>query len=172
MNGSGNELISDQFPELIETFQKLSQAEIVLDGEILAYQNGHPLPFGELQKRLGRKNVSKAMIEKVPIVFVVYDILEYEGEDLRGRSMQERRSILHSLSFPPKVLLSQEVEGTSWEAILNHRLQARERGAEGLMFKKRDSFYGTGRQKGYWWKYKVDPRRCSHVCSSWNGASC
>lgn len=153
----GNELISDQFPELIDAFETVPP-RTVLDGEILAYVNDHPLPFGELQKRLGRKKVSKSMIEDVPIVFIVYDILEYQGNDLRNRPMQERRSILQNLTFTsPRLILSPKVEGSEWQDVLNLRMQSRERGAEGLMLKKMDSVYGVGRQKGYWWKYKIDP---------------
>lgn len=153
----GNELISDQFPDLIEAFKKIAPRTI-LDGEILAYANHHPLSFGELQKRLGRKNVSKSMQKKVPVVFIVYDLLEYNGIDIRNKPMHERRLILESLDLPsPKIILSQLVKGENWQHILNLRLQSREKGVEGLMLKKRDSLYGVGRQKGYWWKYKVDP---------------
>ncbi|MBA3816079.1 MAG: ATP-dependent DNA ligase [Parachlamydiaceae bacterium] len=153
----GNELVSEQFPEIIEVLKMFAPGTI-LDGEILAYANDHPLPFGELQKRLGRKKVSSSMIEKVPVVFVVYDLLKHDGVDLRSKSMEERRAILETLKIPsPKILLSQLIEGKEWEDILNLRLQSREKSVEGLMFKKKDSNYGVGRQKGYWWKYKIDP---------------
>lgn len=153
----GNELVSNQFPELIEAFKTIP-AGTILDGEILAYADNHPLPFAELQKRLGRKNVSKAIIEKIPLVFMVYDILEYGGVDLRAKPMQERRSLLESLTFQsPKIFLSKLVSGKEWQDILNFRLESRERGVEGLMLKKKESTYGVGRQKGNWWKYKVDP---------------
>lgn len=153
----GNELISDQFPELVNTFKTLPVGT-VLDGEVLAYADNHPLPFAELQKRLGRKNVSKSMIEKVPIVFLVYDILEYEGHDLRAKTMQERRKLLESLIFAsPRMIISELVKGQDWDHILKLRLTSQEMGTEGLMIKKRDSVYGVGRQKGSWWKYKVDP---------------
>jgi DNA ligase-1 len=153
----GNELVSEQFPELIDAF-KMMQPGTVLDGEILAYVDHHPLPFGELQKRLGRKNVSKSMIEKVPIVFMAYDVLENQGNDIRNKPMSERRAVLESLSVPSsRVVLSPQVKGLEWQDILALRLQSREKGAEGLMLKRMDSLYGVGRQKGFWWKYKVDP---------------
>lgn len=153
----GNELISDQFPDLMEVFKKMAPGT-VLDGEILAYANDHPLPFGELQKRLGRKNVSKSMQEKVPVVFMVYDILEHNGLDMRKQPMHVRRGVLESLTaFSSKIVLSELVKGTDWPHVSHLRLQSREKGVEGLMLKKNDSLYGTGRQKGYWWKYKVDP---------------
>jgi len=152
----GNELISEQFPELIEAFKTVPEGT-VLDGEILAYQDGRPLPFGELQKRLGRKNVSKAMIEKHPIVFIVYDVLEYLGQDIRSKPLSERRAYFEKLAFTShKILTSSEIGANNWEQILALRLQSREHATEGIMLKKRDSVYGVGRQKGYWWKYKVD----------------
>lgn len=153
----GNELISHQFPELIEAFKTLPEGT-VLDGEIVAYTEGQPLLFAELQKRLGRKNVSKEMIDKVPISFIVYDVLEYKGEDIRSWPLSRRRELFKELAFTSsKFVISEEVEGESWDKILQLRLTARERSTEGLMLKKRDSVYGVGRQKGSWWKYKVDP---------------
>lgn len=152
----GNELISDQFPELIEIFRTLPSGT-VLDGEVLAYHE-RPLPFSELQKRLGRKNVSKSMIESVPVVFMIYDILEYQDQDLRSQSLLERRRLLQQLTLnSPRLLLSPIVEGHDWPHILTLRTQAREKNTEGLMLKKLSSAYGVGRQKGDWWKYKVDP---------------
>lgn len=153
----GNELISDQFPELIDAFKTVPLGT-VLDGEILAYKNGNPLPFSELQKRLGRKNVSKAKLEEIPISFMAYDILEYDGIDLRMKPLQERRTLLENLSIvSPKIILSSQVLSSDWSEVLDLRKQSRERGTEGLMLKKIDSRYGVGRQKGFWWKYKVDP---------------
>lgn len=113
----GNELISDQFPELIEAFKTIPSGTI-LDGEIIAYVNDLPLPFGELQKRLGRKNVSKSMIEKIPIAFIVYDILKYEGKDLRNQPIHARRSILQNLIFTSsRIILSEKVESSEWQHI-------------------------------------------------------
>ena len=153
----GNELVSLQFPELIEAFKTIPEGT-VLDGEIIAYQDGRPLPFAELQKRLGRKNVSKAMMEKVPISFIVYDLLEYQGEDLRNRPLSDRRALLEKQSFAsPKILVSPEIVCEDWDAIQAMRLTSREKATEGIMIKRRDSTYGVGRQKGYWWKYKVEP---------------
>lgn len=152
----GNELISEQFPELLEAFKTIPNG-IVLNGEIVAYREDSPLPFGELQKRLGRKNVSKTNIEKHPVIFIIYDILEYEGKDIRTIPLADRRAIFTQLDFhSSKILISSELTCNDWEEILQLRLQSREKAKEGIMLKKRDSVYGVGRQKGYWWKYKVD----------------
>lgn len=153
----GNEMISHQFPELLEAFKDLPTGT-VLDGEILGFSEGKPLSFAELQKRLGRKNVSKAMLSQVPIAFIAYDLLELEHVDVRDKPMQQRRLMLEHLKLSSsRIMLSPLIEATSWPEILQLRLESRERGAEGLMLKKKDSPYGVGRQKGYWWKYKVDP---------------
>lgn len=153
----GNELISEQFPELIDAFKTISSGT-VLDGEILAYADNRPLSFGELQKRLGRKNVTKSLIEKIPIVFIAYDILEFNGNDLRKQPLSQRRLILQNLVLTsPRIIISQNIIEGDWSSILNLRLKSREKGTEGLIFKKMSSQYGVGRQKGYWWKYKVDP---------------
>lgn len=153
----GNELISAQFPDLIEAFSCLPNG-LVLDGEILPYQNQRPLPFSALQRRLGRKNVSKSILEAVPIIFMIYDILEYQGCDVRAYPLSQRRTLLEQLPLiSPKLLLSEKISYSDWPALQDLRLKARDQAAEGLMLKKYDSVYGVGRQKGYWWKYKIDP---------------
>ncbi|MGZ6298831.1 MAG: cisplatin damage response ATP-dependent DNA ligase, partial [Parachlamydiaceae bacterium] len=153
----GNELISEQFPELLEALNAMDDGT-VLDGEILAYENQSPLPFGELQKRLGRKNVSKNIIKNVPIIYMVYDLLEHEGQDLRALTLRERRRLFSQLKFPASMVqISKQLEYTDWETLLKLRHDSRRHSTEGIMLKKWNSTYGVGRQKGFWWKYKVDP---------------
>lgn len=153
----GNELISHQFPEIIEALQSLPD-NLVLDGEILAFKDDSPLPFGELQKRLGRKKPSKSVLEEVPISLMMYDLLEYEGEDIRQFSLFDRRQKLELLiNVHSRILLSPSVDFQNWETLHEKRLLAREGLTEGIMLKKWNSTYGVGRQRGNWWKYKIDP---------------
>jgi DNA ligase-1 len=92
---------------------------------------------------------------------VAYDLLEQDSADVRGRPLNERRSrlaaLLESVPSAGRLRLSPAVEVTSWEALRELRRGAREVGAEGLMLKRLSSAYGTGRRRGDWWKWKVDP---------------
>ncbi len=92
----GEELITDRFPEILGICEALPNGT-VLDGEILAWADGKPLKFMELQKRIGRKILSKKILQEVPAVLVAFDLLELEGQDLRGRPLRERRALLESL---------------------------------------------------------------------------
>ncbi|CAF23674.1 ATP-dependent DNA ligase [Candidatus Protochlamydia amoebophila] len=153
----GNELVSSQFPEIMEVCKQLPDGT-VLDGELIAYQSNRPLAFGELQKRLGRKNVSKSMQKNIPVILMIYDVLEYRGEDIRKLPLGDRRDVLKCLNLEsPQLLISDEISFSNWEELSEKRALARQQGTEGVMLKKRNSFYGVGRQKGNWWKYKIDP---------------
>lgn len=152
------ELINEQFPELVEMVNALPN--LVLDGEILAFQNDLPLPFFELQKRLNRKSPSSEYIKNVPIIFMAYDLLEYEDDDLRQIPLSTRRKKLEQLikKFPhPRLKISSSVLFQNWEKLDDLKNQARSQQTEGLMLKKKESLYGSGRQKGSWWKFKVTP---------------
>lgn len=154
----GEELITERFPEIAQAMAALN-ADCVLDGEILGWQDGEPLPFNELQRRLGRKKVGKKLLDDVPVSFVAYDILEQDGVDLRSRPLHERRAILEELleNAPDRIELSKTLTVTDWQDAGTQRENARERGVEGLMLKRHNSPYGTGRKRGDWWKWKVDP---------------
>jgi DNA ligase 1 len=146
----GMEIVTKQFPELTNmTFPH----SVVLDGEILAYKEGQPLSFGDLQIRLGRKKVSQEIMNQVPVTFMAYDILEKDGKDLRDLPFIERRRILDMLN----ILTSPLLPFSSWDDIIKLRESAREGRTEGLMLKRKNSKYGVGRRRGDWWKYKVDP---------------
>lgn len=156
----GEELVTDKFPEYHHLAKTLPNGT-VLDGEIMPFKDGQPLPFQVLQTRIGRKNVTKSVLQKAPVVMIVYDLLEWKGEDIRYRPLQERRSLLEGLlashNFGGVLLLSELVPFSDWPELFPERENAREHHSEGLMLKRLDSSYQAGRKKGDWWKWKVDP---------------
>ncbi|MBV7268240.1 ATP-dependent DNA ligase [Winogradskyella luteola] len=156
----GEELVTTQFPELVEAVSNFKD-DFVIDGEILAMKDSAVLLFNDLQKRLNRKSVTKKLLEDVPIGFYAYDILEFNGEDIRSQSFEERRTLLekifNSVVLPEQLKLSFLVEFTEWEELHAIRENSRAINSEGLMLKQKVSPYHTGRKKGDWWKWKVDP---------------
>lgn len=158
----GEELIGEQFPELVQVAQGLPDGT-VLDGEVLVWPHGQdrPASFADLQKRLGRKQVSTRLLAQYPAVLVVYDLLEDDGRDLRDEPLSVRRRRLETLlgSVAASGLrLSPVLPIHSWEAAVAWQQAAREHRAEGLMIKALDSKYGIGRTRaaGLWFKFKLD----------------
>ena len=157
----GEELVTDKYPEL-ETFKDHLTNGTVLDGEILAYPNGDIGDFKDLQKRIGRKTVTKSLLKKIPVIFKAYDILEHKAEDIRSKSFTKRRVILDEMfeNYKEKIEpfhLSQTMQFSEWKSVEEEREKARDIRSEGLMIKRADSAYGVGRKKGDWWKYKSEP---------------
>ena len=155
----GDEPIAGQFPEIMADALKLPSC--VLDGEVLAWKDGHVMPFAALQKRLGRKNPGKKVMSESPVILLCFDLLEFEGEDWRERPLQERRAKLGDvvLSIPGGSCfqVSDQVRAPDWQTLAEARSQSRELGTEGLMLKRLDSAYGVGRPRGVWWKWKIEP---------------
>lgn len=156
----GEELSTDKFPELHAFINELPDGT-VLDGEAICFSNGCPLPFSALQTRIGRKTLTKKILADSPMAFIAYDCLEYEGEDIRSKTLSERRAILmnlHASSTNKDIFqLSPAVNFETWDQLFTMRLTSRENHAEGFMLKRLDSVYHTGRKRGDWWKWKVDP---------------
>jgi len=155
----GDEPIAVQFPEIMADAPKLP--ECVIDGEVLAWKDGHVMPFAALQKRLGRKNPGKKVMAESPVILLAFDLLEFQGEDWRERPLAERRAkleeIVHAIAGGSCFETSSPVGAPDWEALATARGRSRELGTEGLMLKRLDSAYGVGRPKGVWWKWKVEP---------------
>ena len=155
----GEELVTEKYPELAEAASHLPDGT-VLDGEILPWRDDRPLPFGELQRRIGRKTVGKKLRQEVPVAFLAYDLLERDGRDQRHLALAQRRTflldILNALTGSPLIAASL-VEAASWEALKTRHAESRRRGVEGFILKRRASRYGVGRRRGDWWKWKVDP---------------
>ena len=157
----GEELVTDKYPEF-EEFVGLVPNGTVLDGEILPFPKGEIGTFNDLQTRIGRKNVTKKLLEKTPVILKVYDILEWNGDDIRNEPFKARREILHKLyaevaSEDLPLRLSRSIQFNSWQEAAAERENAREVKSEGLMLKRLDSPYLVGRKKGDWWKWKVEP---------------
>ena len=158
----GEESIVDRFPELAEA-AKLLPDGTVLDGEVMPWRDGQPLPFAQLQRRIGRKVLGPKILAEVPVVLVCYDLLEIDGADVRARPLAWRRERLTRLlaetrGISARLLLSPTVDASGgWEEVHEAWRSSREHGAEGLMIKKLDAAYGVGRRRGPWWKWKVQP---------------
>ena len=155
----GEDLITERFPEVTAAAAALPDGA-VLDGELVAWKDGAVQPFALLQRRIGRKKLSAAILRDIPVRFLAYDLLEEHHSDLRSLPMSERRARLEAiLEDAPEVMsLSPLVRAAgTWEDIALLRAQSRARGVEGLMLKALDSGYGTGRERGAWWKWKIDP---------------
>ncbi|CAB1075933.1 ATP-dependent DNA ligase (EC LigC [Olavius algarvensis Delta 1 endosymbiont] len=155
----GEELVTEKYPELREAAAQLPDGT-VMDGEILAWKAGRPLPFSELQRRIGRKKVGKKLLEEVPVGYMAYDVLEFGGNDLRRQALTQRREILARLLSNlsgDRLILSPVVTAGSWQNLAVLREDSRRRGVEGFMVKRLDSGYEVGRRRGYWWKWKIDP---------------
>jgi DNA ligase-1 len=156
----GEELMTDRFPELAAARDFLPDGT-VLDGEVLAWSGNRPLPFAALQKRIGRKTVPKKLLTEAPVILRAYDLLEWEGADIRDRPFAERRTLLEALvrNLPASapIRLSERLPFATWDDLAATRARSRDEGAEGLMLKRLASPYLSGRKKGDWWKWKVDP---------------
>jgi DNA ligase-1 len=156
----GEDLATEKFPELHPFLNALPNGTVI-DGEILSFQNGQPMPFNVLQTRIGRKNLSKKILEESPVAVIAYDCLEYKGEDIRSKTQSERRIILEQLQaatpFPGVFRISALIPFKTWDELGQIRQQSRAMIAEGLMLKRKGAAYQVGRRRGDWWKWKIDP---------------
>jgi DNA ligase-1 len=157
----GEELVTERFPELAVLGEALPDGT-VLDGEIVVWREDRVQPFADLQKRIGRKTLGAKLLRDIPVVLLAYDILEWEGRDLRREPQSARGVLLDELVTHmqhPSLLPSPMLNGPDWTDLARQREAARTMGVEGMMLKRRDAQYGVGRTKdvGVWWKWKIDP---------------
>jgi DNA ligase-1 len=156
----GEELVTERFPEL-QALGGLLPEGTVIDGEILPWKDGLPLPFAQMQRRIGRKVLGPKILADVPVILLAYDLLEWERQDIREWPIEQRRARLAelaaTLASTGRIILSEQIVFESWEALTEARLASRERRVEGFMLKRRGSPYRVGRRRGDWWKWKIEP---------------
>ncbi len=157
----GEELVTERFPELAALAPHVPDGT-VLDGEIVVSKDARVQPFALLQQRIGRKTLGAKLLAQVPVAMLAYDLLEWQGTDVRQQLQSARREQLDKLVATisqPQLVVSTVLQGDSWADFARQRAQARSLGVEGLMLKNLSAQYGVGRTKdvGVWWKWKIDP---------------
>jgi DNA ligase 1 len=149
----------DEVTEFSELAQPLSAVggEFILDGEIVAWQGSHPLPFTELQKRLGRRQMDFWMQQDIPVTFVVFDLLYLNSELLLDAPLASRRRGLESLlagELPPEIRLAPQKHCDSTEMVELAFRDSLNAGHEGVLAKIPGSPYTPGRRGKFWFKLK------------------
>ena len=160
----GEELVTDRYPELTLMAERLPDG-LVIDGEILAWDEGGVMPFSVLQKRIGRDKLGAKILKEAPVGFLAYDLLEEDSQDLRALPMAERRARLETVveSVGKPLMVSALIETGSWQDLAEIRKESRANRVEGLMLKRqKSSAYGTGRQARR--LVEVEDRSAQHRC--------
>ena len=152
--------IGNSFPDILNSLD----FDAVIDGELLIRdQKSNKLqeaaPFSTLQKRLGRKRPSTKIISEMPAFIRAYDLLFEGEEDLRGFAFEDRRKRLEiwAKNAPSTIDISATIPFKTWQELSKLRSEARDTGIEGLMLKRKSSFYLPGRPKNQWYKWKREP---------------
>jgi bifunctional non-homologous end joining protein LigD len=151
-------VVTAQYPEVRRISRALGARDAVLDGEIVAFdENGRP-SFERLQQRMHNsdENVVRRRMKSHPVVYVVFDLLHLDGEDLTCEPYARRRELLESL----------ELQGEHWQTpghSVGHAKEllaaSAEQGLEGVMLKRLDSVYAPGKRTGAWLKVKNTSRQ-------------
>ncbi len=178
----GQELVNESFPELVEKMSHIKD-DFVLDGELLVWNFKEQIAydFSLLQKRINRKSPSRSIQMKYPIIFIAYDLLEINGRDIREIKLENRRIELEKYFSEWQIKTENNISDIlkicdlifpkDWPDALTFKEKSRENNTEGLIIKKKTSIYSSGRKKGIWWKYKVDPMQLDAVLIYAKGGS-
>ena len=144
----------ESFPDVVEQVRKLP-GDVLLDGEIVPFENGQVLPFGQLQKRLGRKNPPAAVVAANPCAFVAFDVLYQDGRLLMDEPLTARRPALEAACAAAGVPTLPQTPVTSQAEIEAIFASARDRRNEGVILKDPASPYAPGRRGKLWLKLKT-----------------
>ena len=178
----GQELVNESFPELVEKMSQITD-DFVLDGELLAwnFKKQIAFDFSFLQKRINRKSPTRSIQIKYPIIFISYDLLEINGKDIREIKLENRRIELEKYyskwqnktenNITDIFRICDLIYPKDWSDALTFKEKSRENNTEGLIIKNKRSPYASGRKKGIWWKYKVDPMQLDAVLIYAKGGS-
>jgi DNA ligase-1 len=170
----GQELVNEAFPELVEKMSYIED-DFVLDGELLVWNFKKQIAydFSFLQKRINRKSPTRSIQKKYPIIFMAYDLLEINGRDIRKIQLENRRIELEKFfskwqnktdnNITDIFKICDLIYPNDWADALKFKEKSRENNTEGLIIKHKRSTYTSGRKKGIWWKYKVDPMQLDAV---------
>ena len=152
------ELVKAAIETTIETTNTMlsNQVDFIVDGELVAFKNGKPLHFQELQKRLRRKNVTNSIQTEVPIYYFIYDIMYFKNYQVLKKSLFDRKDILSTISFKEPIINSSYKIVESIEKVISIFNESKDIGHEGLVVKDPISQYHPGKRGRYWMKLKKE----------------
>ena len=153
------ENVTSQFPDIVNMIEKdVNSKEFIIDCEVIGYdkKTGNWKPFQDISQRIKRKYEIDEMIKEVPVMIIVFDIINLDGENLISIPFSERRNRLSKVinEDPLAVSLAKEIVTDSVEKGNEFYAKALSDGAEGVMMKKLDSVYKPGSRVGYGIKIK------------------
>ncbi len=146
--------VSHQFPEIVEAAQTLGHFSLILDGEIVGFKDDKVLPFALLQKRLGRKRPTSALIAKTPVSLMIFDILFFQGRTLMDEPLLERKKAIEGIPWPASLRMAPFILQEERVQLEPFFEQAAIRRNEGLMLKDAHSLYLPGKRGMSWLKWK------------------
>ena len=144
--------VTRAYPELHVPLEGLAR-DYILDGEIVAWREDRPLPFGQLQRRLGRLTPGP-LAQEVPVVLMAFDLLHLDGRDLLQDSLEARRAAMTGLAWDESVRLSRAAPARTPAEAEARFHEAREAGHEGIVLKFPQASYQPGRRGRLWLKWK------------------
>ena len=144
-------MVSSTYPELVEALGAQQSGDFVVDGEVVAFENGQTR-FAQLQQRMQQGRPSADLIRSVPVQYYLFDVLWADGTDLRSQPQRERKQRLHQLlDFADPLRFTEHRVGDGVEFYQ----EACRQGWEGLIAKRADAPYQAGRTKD-WLKFKCE----------------
>ena len=151
--------MTEQFPEVADRARQFN-VDLILDGEIVAFEQGRKLTFLDLQKRLGRKDEGPDLFAmasaNVPVAFIAFDLLWLNDRSLLKTPLEQRRAMLRDLKLPAQFQIAEVFPAHSAAEIEQRFQEARLRLNEGLMIKDPKSFYTPGARGMFWFKLKKE----------------
>ena len=143
--------VAATYPELAGLAHQLRDRRMILDGEVVAFDEAGRPSFGELQARMHVRAPGRALLDRVPVSLLVFDLLHVDGTSLVGAPYDERRSALEGLDLAgDRWAVPPAFDGQGAEALAASKAQ----GLEGVLAKRHDSLYLPGRRSPHWIKVK------------------
>ncbi len=130
--------------------------DFILDGELIAFKDDKPLHFQELQKRLRKKNMTSEMMKRIPIRYIVFDIMYFDNKQVINETLESRKNLLSKLYFNGIIMKTQSDIVNSSVDIDNRFKNSKDKGHEGLVIKDPASFYHPGKRGKHWIKLKEE----------------
>ena len=149
------EEITQSFPEVVRGVEN-AKGEFIIDGEIVPFREGHPLPFQLLQRRLRRMENFEEAAENAPVTYFAFDLLLLDAKETTGLPLSRRRGLLAKLTKGTGVRLAESVDVRNEKEIESAFRRSRDLGYEGLVVKDPDSKYAMGKRGSGWAKLKEE----------------